>query len=104
MTKRDRTFVQVQIDPEKKSKFAEKLEKEGKKITDVVNQWIDDYINEAPKVDVLELKGDVIELRQRLAILEQAMQVKEDALQGESAAWEKRMLLSGEYKKKCKNC
>ncbi|MEH1789692.1 MAG: hypothetical protein V7L23_30080 [Nostoc sp.] len=86
MTKRDRTFVQVQIDPEKKSKFAEKLEKEGKKITDIVNEWIDDYINGAEKVDVVELKGDVVELRQRLAVLEQSLATKEGELQGESAA------------------
>ncbi|MBN3951905.1 MAG: hypothetical protein HWQ38_37765 [Nostoc sp. NMS7] len=86
MTKRDRTFVQVQIDPEKKSRFAEKLEKEGKKITDIVNEWIDDYIDGSEKVDVVELKGDVIELRQRLVNLEQSLQNREGELQGESAA------------------
>ncbi|BAZ10832.1 hypothetical protein NIES4071_26560 [Calothrix sp. NIES-4071] len=54
--KKERIFIQVQIDPVMKSKFASKVEQEGKTITDVILSWIDDYVNEKEKVDVLELK------------------------------------------------
>ncbi|MEH1808488.1 hypothetical protein [Nostoc sp.] len=87
MARRERTFVQVQVESDKKSRFAEKLEKEGKTITDIVNEWIDEYLGEiSPNVDVAELKNNVIELQQRLSVLEQALQVKERDYQGESAA------------------
>lgn len=55
-SKKERIFIQVQIDPVMKSKFASKVEQEGKTITDVILNWIDDYVNEKEKVDVLELK------------------------------------------------
>lgn len=87
MARRDRTFVQVQVDPNKKNRFAQKLEQEGKTITDVINAWIDEYLGESsPSVDVAELKNNVIELQQRLSVLEQALEVKERDYQGESAA------------------
>lgn len=87
MARRDRTFVQVQVDPNKKNRFAQKLEQEGKTITDVINVWIDEYLGESsPSVDVGELRNNVIELQQRLSVLEQALEVKERDYQGESAA------------------
>ncbi|MHC5825445.1 MAG: hypothetical protein ACYT04_58750 [Nostoc sp.] len=87
MARRDRTFVQVQVDPNKKNRFAQKLEQEGKTITDVINVWIDEYLGESsPSVDVAELRNNVIELQQRLSVLEQALEVKERDYQGESAA------------------
>ncbi|WP_234711099.1 hypothetical protein [Nostoc punctiforme] len=87
MAKRDRTFVQVQVDPDKKNRFAEKLEGEGKKITDIINQWIDEYLGESPAdVDVTELKNNVALLQERLSVLEQAFQTKEKEYQGESVA------------------
>ncbi|MHC5730793.1 MAG: plasmid partition protein ParG, partial [Nostoc sp.] len=64
MARRDRTFVQVQVDPNKKNRFAQKLEQEGKTITDVINVWIDEYLGESsPSVDVAELRNNVIELQ-----------------------------------------
>ncbi|MCC5618073.1 hypothetical protein LC605_23905 [Nostoc sp. CHAB 5836] len=87
MARRDRTFVQVQVDPNKKNRFAQKLEQEGKTITDVINVWIDEYLGESsPSVDVAELRNNVIELQQRLSVLEQALEVKERDYQGEFAA------------------
>jgi antitoxin component of RelBE/YafQ-DinJ toxin-antitoxin module len=87
MARRDRTFVQVQVDPNKKNRFAQKLEQEGKTITDVINVWIDQYLGESsPSVDVAELRNNVIELQQRLSVLEQALEVKERDYQGEFAA------------------
>jgi uncharacterized protein YbcI len=87
MARKDRTFVQVQVEPSKKGRLAEKLEKEGKKITDIVNEWIDEYLGESsPDVDVAELKNNVIDLQQRLSVLEQSFHTKEEVYQGESSA------------------
>lgn len=47
----------VQIDPTKKGNFTNKVEKQGKSITDVIISWIDDYLDESEKVDVFDLKN-----------------------------------------------
>ncbi|MBR8839712.1 MAG: hypothetical protein DSM106950_38365 [Stigonema ocellatum SAG 48.90 = DSM 106950] len=79
MTKRERTFIQVQIDPTIKQKFTSKVELEGKKITDVILEWIDNYIDETEKVDVIELKH-------RIEAIERTLQEKNSILVGESTA------------------
>lgn len=80
--KKERIFIQVQIDPAVKSKFASKVEQEGKTITDVILNWIDDYLNENEKVDVLELKHRVDALQgveHRVEVLERLL--KDNMLQ-----------------------
>lgn len=57
MTKKERVFIQIQIDPTKKGKFTNKVEEEGKSITDVITSWINGYIDESEKVDVFDLKN-----------------------------------------------
>lgn len=57
--KKERIFIQVQIDPDKKGKFASKVEQEGKRMTDVVLDWIDNYLNETDRVDVVALQRRV---------------------------------------------
>lgn len=77
--KKERIFIQVQIDPVVKTKFASKVEQEGKTITDVILNWIDDYLNENEKVDVLELKHRVDALQgveHRVEVLERLLKDK----------------------------
>lgn len=57
MTKKERVFIQIQIDPSKKGKYTNKVEEQGKSITDVITSWIDDYLDESEKVDVFDLKN-----------------------------------------------
>ncbi|MBD2771045.1 hypothetical protein [Iningainema tapete] len=77
--KRERTFIQIQIDPGVKSKFTSKVEQEGKKITDVILRMIEDYIDETEKVDLVDLK-------QRVEALENALKENNSRLVGESRA------------------
>ena len=84
--KRDRTFIQFQIDPTVKTKFTNKVDKEGKKITDVIMRWIEDYVSEEEKVDVVELKHQVESLTIQIEALQHAVQDKNSVLVGESAA------------------
>ncbi|MDF5718577.1 MAG: hypothetical protein PUP93_33110 [Rhizonema sp. NSF051] len=77
--KRERTFIQVQIDPAMKAKFTHKLEQEGKKITDVLLKMIEDYVDETESIDVIDLKH-------RVETLERLVHEKNSALLGESAA------------------
>ncbi|WP_248277945.1 hypothetical protein [Brasilonema sp. UFV-L1] len=79
MARRERTFIQVQIDPAMKTRFTNKLEQEGKKITDVLLKWIEDYVNEAQNVDVMDLKH-------RVEALERLIQERNSVLVGESRA------------------
>jgi GIY-YIG catalytic domain len=44
--KQKRTFLQIAISPEKKEKFAKKVQQKGRNITDVLTKFIDDYIEE----------------------------------------------------------
>jgi uncharacterized protein YpiB (UPF0302 family) len=79
MERGKRVFVQFLIDPEKKQKFAGKVEQEGRKMTDVLLEWIDNYLDETEKVDVVELS-------KRLETLEKIVGVEKVQLLGESAA------------------
>jgi hypothetical protein len=79
MERGKRVFVQFLIDPEKKQKFAGKVEQEGRKMTDVLLEWIDNYLDETEKVDVVELS-------KRLETLEKIVGVEKIQLLGESVA------------------
>ncbi|MDF5715477.1 MAG: hypothetical protein PUP93_16730 [Rhizonema sp. NSF051] len=61
--KRARTFLQVQITPELKAKFLDKLEQNNTNITDTLLKMIEGYVNGEERVDLLDL-------RQRVELLE----------------------------------
>ncbi len=44
MTKRQRTFISIEIDPETKKAFNDKVEQEGKTVTSVLKQFIEEYL------------------------------------------------------------
>lgn len=79
MEKARRVFLQVVIDPEKKQKFVNKIEQEGKNITDVIMDFVDSYIDETEKVDV-------VELNKRLQTVEKFINIEKAQMLGESIA------------------
>ena len=79
MEKARRVFLQIVIDPEKKQKFVAKLEQEGKNITDVIMDFVDSYIDETEKVDV-------VELNKRLQTVEKFIGIEKVQMLGESIA------------------
>lgn len=74
-----RTFLQFLIEPEKKQKFVAKLEENGKTITDVLMEFVDNYIDESEKIDNTEI------LR-RLEAVEQFVGMEKSRLVGELSA------------------
>lgn len=75
----DRVFIQIQVDQDRKTRFAEKVRSEGKTITEVLIAWIDDYLDETEKVDVIDLK-------KRIEALERKSYQQESLLVGELPA------------------
>ncbi|MBD2491999.1 hypothetical protein [Aulosira sp. FACHB-615] len=75
----ERVFIQIQVDQDRKTRFAEKVRNEGKTITEVLISWIDDYLDETEKVDVIDLK-------KRIEALERKSLQQESLLVGELPA------------------
>lgn len=75
----DRVFIQIQVDQERKTKFANKVRSQGKTITDILISWIDDYLDESEKVDVIDLK-------KRIEALENKSHQRDSLLMGELSA------------------
>jgi two-component SAPR family response regulator len=75
----DRVFIQIQVDQERKTRFAEKVRNQGKTITEVLISWIDDYLDESEKVDVMDLK-------KRIEALERKSNQQDSLLMGELLA------------------
>jgi len=79
MDKQKRTFLQFLITPEKKQRFVAKLEQNGKNITDVLTEFVDNYIDESNQVDVTELY-------ERVEKIEKYLKSERAELVGEIAA------------------
>ncbi|BAZ12560.1 hypothetical protein NIES4071_43910 [Calothrix sp. NIES-4071] len=80
MAKRERTLIQFQVDPLTKEKFTKKVAQEGKTITEVMLEWIKEYIGEA------EAGVDVIELNRQVQALKLAVQEINSRLVGKTSA------------------
>ncbi|MBR8839504.1 MAG: hypothetical protein DSM106950_37260 [Stigonema ocellatum SAG 48.90 = DSM 106950] len=68
--KRPRTFISIEIDPDTKKAFNDKVEQEGKTVTSVLKQFIDQYLSN-------EISGtlpSLIEITQRLKLVEDKIQ------------------------------
>ncbi len=75
----DRVFIQIQVDQVRKTRFAEKVRNQGNTITEVLISWIDDYLDESEKVDVIDLK-------KRIEALERKSNQQDSLLMGELLA------------------
>ncbi|MEC4818929.1 MAG: hypothetical protein SAK29_37490 [Scytonema sp. PMC 1069.18] len=81
MTKKQRTFISIEIDPEKKTAFMEKLKQENKTATEVVLEFVDTYLS-VKKQET----ADMEEFRRRLETLERVVGIENARLVGESTA------------------
>jgi redox-regulated HSP33 family molecular chaperone len=79
MQKPKRTFLQIVIDPEKKQKFVSKVEAKGKNITDVLMEFVDNYVDDSEKIDNTEII-------RRLEAVEQFVGMEKSRLVGELSA------------------
>ncbi|MBO3463569.1 hypothetical protein G7B40_001555 [Aetokthonos hydrillicola Thurmond2011] len=90
--KKSRTFISIEIDPETKKAFSDKIDQEGKTVTSVLKQFIEQYLSS----DTSENVPSLIEITQRLRLVEEKIQGislennelvnKNKQLVGESAA------------------
>lgn len=68
--KRQRTFISIEIDPETKKAFNDKVEQEGKTVTSVLKQFIEEYLS----ADASRNLPSLIEITQRLKLVEEKIQ------------------------------
>ncbi len=70
VAKRQRTFISIEIDPETKKAFNDKVEQEGKTVTSVFKQFIEEYLSS----ETLGTLPSLIEITQRLELVEEKIQ------------------------------
>lgn len=79
-SKKQRTFISFEIDPDTREAFSQQLESEGKTISSVLRQFIEDYLaNAAPPQDMTEVI-------RRLEAVEKRVGIENARLVGESVA------------------
>jgi len=61
------TRINIRISPEKREAFYKKVQQEGKSVTDVLTDLIDQYVGN--KVET----GEILELKQRVQKLEEVV-------------------------------
>ncbi len=81
MTKKQRTFISIEVDPEKKAAFMEKLKQENRTATDVILEFVDTYLS-VKKQEA----ADMEEFRRRLEAVEHLVGIESARLVGESTA------------------
>ncbi len=81
MAKKQRTFISIEIDPDKKDEFVKRLKQDNRTTTDVILGFVDAYLN-SKQQEATELT----ELRRRLEAVEQKIGIENTRLVGESTA------------------
>ncbi len=81
MAKKQRTFISVEIDPDKKDEFVKRLRQDNRTATDVILSFVDEYLSSKQHEAM-----DLIELRRRLEVVEQRIGIENTRLVGESTA------------------
>ncbi len=81
MAKKQRTFISVEIDPEKKDEFMNRLKQDSKTATEVILGFVDAYLSTKQQEAT-----DVTELKKRLEAVEQKIGMENTRLVGESTA------------------
>jgi antitoxin component of RelBE/YafQ-DinJ toxin-antitoxin module len=79
--KKQRTFISFEIDPVTKEQFSQRLKAEGKTVTGVLKQFVEDYLTtEEPE------NQDLTEVIKRLEEVEKKVGIENTRLLGEFAA------------------
>ena len=81
MAKKQRTFISVEIDPDKKDEFVKRLKQDNRTATDVILSFVDEYLSSKQHEAM-----DLTELRRRLEVVEQRIGIENARLVGESTA------------------
>lgn len=81
MAKKQRTFISVEIDPDKKDEFVKRLKQDNRTATEVILGFVDEYLSSKQQQAM-----DLVELRRRLEIVEQRIGIENTRLVGESTA------------------
>ncbi|HYX15682.1 MAG TPA: hypothetical protein VE944_15200 [Nostoc sp.] len=82
-TKRQRTFISIEIDPKTKDAFSKKLGEEGKTVTGALKQFIEDYLS---KEESIPNSQNLTEFVKRLEEVEKKVGIENAQLLGESVA------------------
>lgn len=81
-SKKQRTFISFEIDPEIREAFSLQVKSEGKTVSAVLKQYIEDYLKSAS----VEKPQDLAEFIKRLEEVERKVGIENNRLVGESAA------------------
>ncbi|NDJ21012.1 hypothetical protein GS682_05000 [Nostoc sp. B(2019)] len=82
-SKKQRTFISFEVDAETREAFSQQLKSEGKTVTAVLKQFIDDYLKSAQQ----EAKPqELTEVIKRLEEIEKKVGIENARLVGESVA------------------
>ncbi|MBN3951953.1 MAG: hypothetical protein HWQ38_38005 [Nostoc sp. NMS7] len=82
-TKRQRTFISIEVDPETKDAFNKRLGQEGKTVTGVLKQFIEDYLS---KEESISSPQELAEVIRRLEMVEKKVGIENAQLLGELVA------------------
>ncbi|MBR8840413.1 MAG: hypothetical protein DSM106950_42110 [Stigonema ocellatum SAG 48.90 = DSM 106950] len=81
MAKKQRTFISVEIDPDKKDEFVKRLKLDNRTATEVILGFVDEYLSSKQQEAI-----DLMEIRRRLEVVEQRIGIENSCLVGESTA------------------
>ncbi len=81
MAKKQRTFISVEIDPDKKDEFVKRLKQDNRTATEVILDFVDTYL-ETKQHETM----DLTELKRRLEVVEQKIGIENTRFVGESIA------------------
>ncbi|WP_026736213.1 hypothetical protein [Fischerella sp. PCC 9605] len=82
-SKKQRTFISFEIDPETREAFSQQLKSEGKTVSAVLKQFIENYLSSAEQP---KSPQDLTEVIKRLEEVEKKVGIENKRLVGESAA------------------
>ncbi len=82
-SKRQRTFISFEIDPETREAFSQQLKSEGKTVSAVLKQFIENYLRSAEQPKPPQ---DLTEVIKRLEEVEKKVGIENKRLVGELAA------------------
>jgi hypothetical protein len=79
---KQRTFITFEIDPEIREAFGDRLKLEGKTITGVLKQFINEYLHS--EGESKDSDSEILEMSKRLAVVEGDLAVVKEKLGGEN--------------------
>lgn len=85
-SKRQRTFISFEIDAETREAFSQQLKSEGKTVSAILKQFIDEYLKSTGEVKPQDIAEVIKQLDERLEKIEKKVGIENAQLLGELAA------------------